>query len=52
MHVALHLGNGTVVKPPTFAQPAQVQAARYPGDGFVGATRPAAWRLTSMINIA
>ncbi|MFR9773603.1 NlpC/P60 family protein [Nocardia sp. SC052] len=41
-HVGLYLGGGRMVHAPTFGQPVQVSAYRYPGDDYYGATRPAA----------
>jgi cell wall-associated NlpC family hydrolase len=41
-HVGMYLGAGRMVNAPTFGKPVQVAFYRYPGDDYVGATRPAA----------
>lgn len=40
-HVGLYIGGGKMVNAPDFGQPVQVDNYRYPGDDFLGATRPA-----------
>jgi cell wall-associated NlpC family hydrolase len=39
-HVGLYIGNGQMVSAPDFGKPVQIQNYRYPGDDYVGATRP------------
>lgn len=41
-HVGLYLGEGRMVNAPTFGKPVRVAYVRYPGDDYLGATRPAA----------
>ena len=41
-HVGMYLGAGRMVNAPTFGKPVQVAFYRYPGDDYLGATRPAA----------
>ncbi|MFB9382178.1 NlpC/P60 family protein [Pseudonocardia petroleophila] len=41
-HVGLYLGDGTMVNAPSKGRPVQVARYRYPGDEYLGATRPAA----------
>lgn len=41
-HVGLYLGDGRMINAPTFGQPVQLAYVRYPGDDYLGATRPAA----------
>jgi cell wall-associated NlpC family hydrolase len=41
-HVGLYLGGGRMVNAPDFGKPVQIAYVRYPGDDYVGATRPAA----------
>jgi cell wall-associated NlpC family hydrolase len=41
-HVGLYLGAGRMVNAPTFGKPVQVASYRWPGDDYLGATRPAA----------
>jgi cell wall-associated NlpC family hydrolase len=41
-HVGMYLGAGRMVNAPTFGKPVQVAFYRYRGDGYLGATRPAA----------
>lgn len=41
-HVGLYLGDGRMVNAPRRGKPVQVAAVRYPGDDYLGATRPAA----------
>lgn len=40
-HVGLYLGDGTMVNAPRRGEPVQVAQYRYPGDEYLGATRPA-----------
>ncbi|WP_432850638.1 C40 family peptidase [Amycolatopsis sp. CA-161197] len=40
-HVGLYIGNGKMVNAPDVGQPVQIANSRYPGDGYIGATRPA-----------
>ncbi|WP_338053021.1 C40 family peptidase [Pseudonocardia broussonetiae] len=40
-HVGLYLGDGTMVNAPSRGKPVQVAQYRYPGDEYLGATRPA-----------
>ena len=44
-HVAIYVGSGRVINAPTFGQPVREQSARYPGDRYVGVTRPTAVRV-------
>jgi cell wall-associated NlpC family hydrolase len=39
-HVGMYLGGGRMVNAPTFGEPVQVAYYRWPGDDYVGATRP------------
>ncbi len=41
-HVGLYLGNGMMVNAPRRGKPVQIARVRYPGDTYLGATRPAA----------
>ncbi|HVL85012.1 MAG TPA: C40 family peptidase, partial [Pseudonocardia sp.] len=41
-HVGLYLGEGRMVNAPRRGKPVQVASVRYPGDDYLGATRPAA----------
>jgi hypothetical protein len=41
-HVGLCLGGGLMVNAPRWGKPVQVAPYRWPGDGFLGATRPTA----------
>ncbi len=41
-HVGLYIGDARMVNAPTFGRPVQVAFVRYPGDDYIGATRPAA----------
>lgn len=41
-HVGLYLGEGRMVNAPTFGKPVRLAYVRYPGDDYLGATRPAA----------
>ncbi|GAA1236831.1 hypothetical protein GCM10009608_84390 [Pseudonocardia alaniniphila] len=43
-HVGLYLGNGRMINAPTFGKPVRTAFVRYPGDDYLGATRPAAGR--------
>lgn len=40
-HVGLYIGGGLVIDAPDFGQVVKIEPYRYPGDDFVGATRPA-----------
>ncbi|VVJ22691.1 Uncharacterised protein [Amycolatopsis camponoti] len=40
-HVGVYIGGGKMVNAPDFGKPVQVGNYRYPGDNYVGATRPA-----------
>jgi cell wall-associated NlpC family hydrolase len=39
-HVGLYIGGGNMIDAPDFGKPVQVEPYRYPGDDYVGATRP------------
>jgi cell wall-associated NlpC family hydrolase len=39
-HVGLYIGNGRMVNAPDFGQRVKIGDYRYPGDDYVGATRP------------
>ncbi len=39
-HVGMYLGAGRMVNAPTFGEPVQVAYYRWPGDDYIGATRP------------
>lgn len=41
-HVGMYIGSGRMVNAPTFGRPVQTAWYRYPGDDYLGATRPAA----------
>ena len=41
-HVGLYLGADYMINAPTFGQPVQIAHHRWPGDDYLGATRPAA----------
>lgn len=41
-HVGLYLGEGTMVDASTYGRPVRVSQYRWPGDDYLGATRPAA----------
>jgi cell wall-associated NlpC family hydrolase len=41
-HVGLYLGGGRMVNAPRFGKPVQIAPHRWPGDDYLGATRPAA----------
>jgi cell wall-associated NlpC family hydrolase len=41
-HVGLYLGDGMMVNAPRRGKPVQIARVRYPGDTYLGATRPAA----------
>ncbi|MEV8609511.1 C40 family peptidase [Amycolatopsis sp. NPDC051373] len=40
-HVGLYIGHGKMVNAPDVGQPVRIADYRYPGDGYLGATRPA-----------
>lgn len=40
-HVALYIGAGTMVQAPDFGRPIQISSYRWPGDDYLGASRPA-----------
>ncbi|ANY08911.1 C40 family peptidase [Pseudonocardia sp. HH130630-07] len=41
-HVGMYIGSGRMVNAPTFGKPVQTAWYRYPGDDYLGASRPAA----------
>ena len=41
-HVGLYIGSGLMINAPTFGQPVRIDNHRHNGDGYAGATRPAA----------
>ncbi|TCK20903.1 C40 family peptidase [Pseudonocardia endophytica] len=41
-HVGIALGNGRMINAPTFGQPVRTSWYRWPGDDYIGATRPSA----------
>jgi cell wall-associated NlpC family hydrolase len=43
-HVGLYIGGGRMINAPTFGEPVRTAYVRYPGDDYLGATRPAAGR--------
>ncbi len=43
-HVGLYVGYGRMVNAPTFGQPVRLAWVRYPGDDYLGATRPGVGR--------
>lgn len=40
-HVGLYVGEGRMVNASTYGRPVRVSQHRYPGDAYLGATRPA-----------